>query len=195
MRRHESPRPFDGAPKLAMSHRDTKTASVSSSATDASRQDDGSYWARSSHELRQRLASVLPQETLKSLHRPNPWLHFLVLGWQFLLLASSAFGAFTLDAVYLWLPCSVVLGFTLFNFTVMLHEVVHEAVFEGRRATANRWLGYLYAFPSGISASQFTKWHLDHHAQLGDAEADPKRHYLSPKRRARWLKLLYMTPR
>ena len=48
--------------------------------------------------------------------------------------------------------------------------------------------------PSGISASQFTRWHLDHHAELGSYEEDPKRHYLSPKINARWLKFLYFTP-
>jgi len=48
--------------------------------------------------------------------------------------------------------------------------------------------------PSGISASQFTKWHLDHHAGLGSYEEDPKRHWLSPKKNKRWLKALYFTP-
>jgi len=52
----------------------------------------------------------------------------------------------------------------------------------------------MYAIPSGISASQFTKWHLDHHANLGSYDDDPKRHWLSPKRNARWLKALYFTP-
>ncbi len=42
-------------------------------------------------------------------------------------------------------------------------------------------LGFLYAIPSGISASQFTRWHLDHHAELGSDEDDPKRAHLSPK--------------
>ena len=55
-------------------------------------------------------------------------------------------------------------------------------------------LGLLYATPSGISASQFTRWHLDHHAELGSDEDDPKRHHLSPKVNARWYKLLYCTP-
>ena len=48
--------------------------------------------------------------------------------------------------------------------------------------------------PSGISASQFTRWHLDHHAELGSDEDDPKRHHLSPKINARWFKLLYASP-
>jgi fatty acid desaturase len=77
---------------------------------------------------------------------------------------------------------------------VLLHEVVHHTVFERRRSALERALGLLYAIPSGISASQFTRWHLDHHAELGSAEDDPKRHHLSPKVNARWYKLLYCTP-
>jgi hypothetical protein len=55
-------------------------------------------------------------------------------------------------------------------------------------------LALLYAVPSGISALQFTRWHLTHHAELGDAVADPKRHHLSPKINRAWFKLLYFTP-
>jgi fatty acid desaturase len=108
-------------------------------------------------------------------------------------LGTSVAGAARFDRWVLWLPCSIVSGFAVFCFTVMLHEVVHNAVFY-RSPRANRILGWLYAFPSGISRTQFTRWHLDHHAQLGDPNADPKRHHLSPKRNARWLKALYMTP-
>ena len=100
-----------------------------------------SHWASSTGPLRHRLASVIPQEMLKELHRPQPVRHFLVLAWQFLLLALGGTGAWLFEPVYLWLPCSIVVGFTMFNFTVMLHEVVHEAVFSGRRARANRWHG------------------------------------------------------
>ena len=78
--------------------------------------------------------------------------------------------------------------------TTLLHEVVHSSVFDNRRAGWNRALGLLYAPTSGISASQFTRWHLDHHDNLGSSEDDPKRHWLSPKRNARWFKLLYCTP-
>jgi fatty acid desaturase len=85
-------------------------------------------------------------------------------------------------------------GFTVFNFTVLLHEVVHHTIFERRHAFAERMLGFLYAVPSGISASQFTRWHLDHHAELGSDEDDPKRHHLSPKVNKPWFKLLYCTP-
>ena len=94
----------------------------------------------------------------------------------------------------IWIPLALVQGFTVFNFTVMLHEVVHHTVFQRLHPAAERALALLYATPSGISASQFTRWHLDHHAELGSNEDDPKRAHLSPKINARWLKLLYATP-
>jgi fatty acid desaturase len=153
-----------------------------------------SYYARESVALRRSLALALPAETLRALHRPEPWRHFLVLARQLVLLAAGVTGSALLPRWYEWLPCSIVSGFVVFGFTILLHEVVHEAVFDDRRSAGNRVLGWLYAFPSGISCTQFTRWHLDHHAQLGDGDADPKRHHLSPKRNARWLKALYMTP-
>ena len=76
----------------------------------------------------------------------------------------------------------------------LLHEVLHHTVFETRHPRVERALALAYAIPSGIAASQFTRWHLDHHAELGSDLDDPKRHYLSPKRVERWYKLLYATP-
>ena len=70
----------------------------------------------------------------------------------------------------------------------------HGAVFRERRPRWLRVLGLCYAFPSGISASQFTRWHMDHHKNLGSSVHDPKRHHLTPKKNARWVKLLYLTP-
>jgi divalent metal cation (Fe/Co/Zn/Cd) transporter len=65
-----------------------------------------------------------------------------------------------------WIPIAVLQGFTFFNMTTLLHEVVHNSVFQGLRPRADRALGLAYAITSGISASQFTRWHLDHHAEL-----------------------------
>ncbi len=145
-------------------------------------------------DLRRTLAARVPAETLRRLARKRPALHFLVLGWQLLLLVGSGALAWAYPGWVGWLA-GVPLGFTIFNFTVMLHEVVHGLVFPaGRFPRVTRTLAHLYAFPSGVSASQFTRWHLDHHAQLGDPQGDPKRHWLSPKRNARWYKALYLTP-
>lgn len=153
-----------------------------------------SYWADHSAELRKRLAARVPQDALRQLHDKRPIRHFLVLGWQCALLFGFGALAIRADAWWLWIPAAVVVGFTVFNFTVMLHEVVHDAVFRRPRPLASAVLRHLYAFPSGMSATQFTRWHLDHHAQLGDAGADPKRRWLSPRRNARWFKALYVTP-
>jgi fatty acid desaturase len=154
---------------------------------------ESSYYARASTELRVCLAKALPAEELRALQRRRPWRHFLVLVRMLLVLGASVAGSALLERWYAWIPCAVVSGFTIFGFTVLLHEAVHHTVFEGGGA-AHRWLGGLYAFPSGLSRTQFTRWHLDHHAELGDPEADPKRHHLSPKKNARWLKALYLTP-
>jgi fatty acid desaturase len=156
---------------------------------------DRNNWAHSTTELRRRLAQAIPHDTLQQLHQCNPWAHFAVFLWQWLLIGAAGYLAWTRDEFWIWIPAAIVLGFTFFNFTVMLHEVVHDAVWKKKgRRTALAVLGWMYAFPSGISRAQFTRWHLDHHAGLGDWNADPKRHHLSPKRNARWYKALYMTP-
>ena len=152
------------------------------------------HYADHTRELRHELAGVLSNEELRILHRKRPVLHFLVAAALFLALAAGVAGAVLFEAWYLWVPSAIVAGFSMFNFTVLLHEVVHRTVFEKQSATANRIVGLAWALPSGISASQFIRWHLDHHAELGSDLGDPKRHWLSPKINARWLKLLYFTP-
>jgi fatty acid desaturase len=131
---------------------------------------------------------------MRELHEKFPWRHGVVAARQFAILALATWALIRFDNPLIWLPLALVQGFTIFNFTILLHEVVHHNVFRRRRPVAERALGLLYAIPSGISASQFTRWHLDHHAELGSDEDDPKRHHLSPKINARWYKLLYCSP-
>ena len=131
---------------------------------------------------------------MRELHRKLPWRHGIVAVRQFAILAAATWMLIHFENPLIWIPVAVVQGFTVFNFTILLHEVVHHNVFRRRRPLAERALGLLYAIPSGISASQFTRWHLDHHAELGSSEDDPKRHHLSPKINARWYKLLYCSP-
>jgi fatty acid desaturase len=152
------------------------------------------YYARHTGELRAELGRTVPNDLLKDLHRKVPARHFLVAGRQFLILGVTTWALVRFSNPFIWIPLALVQGFTVFNFTVLLHEVLHNLVFARRRPAAERALALLYAVPSGISASQFTRWHLDHHAELGSDEDDPKRHHLSPKRNARWYKLLYCTP-
>jgi fatty acid desaturase len=152
------------------------------------------YWTKASRDLRHRLNQAVPHEVLKELHRKSPARHLLVAARQFLLLAGASAAAWRFPQPWIWIPAALVSGWTIFNFTVLLHEAVHHAIFNGPHPRADRLLGLLYAVPSGLSALQFTRWHLTHHAELGDEEADPKRHYLSPKINKAWFKLLYFTP-
>jgi fatty acid desaturase len=131
---------------------------------------------------------------MRRLHAKSPGRHLIVAARQFLILGLATWALVRFDSPWIWIPLAIVQGFTVFNFTVLLHEVLHHLVFETRHPVAERVLALAYAIPSGISASQFTRWHLDHHAELGSADDDPKRHHLSPKVNARWYKLLYATP-
>ncbi len=152
------------------------------------------YYIKSASTLKQELAREIDKDVIRELHRKRAWLHFLVLFRQIAFMALGTYVSYTRPEWYFWIPSAIVVGFTAFNFTVMLHEVVHKAVFEKPNAKWERFLGILYAFPSGISATQFTRWHLDHHDNLGSATDDPKRFNLSPKKNSRLLKLAYFTP-
>ena len=152
------------------------------------------YYAEHAQELKRDLAREVPVDELRKLHQRRPLLHAAVAAANFGALIAAGVAIVMLDRWYLWLPFSIVAGWAVFNCTVLLHEVVHRTVIQRSDSALYRLLGYLYAIPSGISASQFTRWHLDHHAGLGSDTEDPKRHYLSPKINARWLKALYFTP-
>lgn len=139
-------------------------------------------------------AQVVGRDQLRELQRKTGAGHFaMAAGWLF----SGATGAAAAaQNAYPWLwPAGVaLLGLFIFNGTVLLHEVLHGLVFRTRRPAWDKVLALVYALPCGISPSQFTRWHLDHHAELGDELADPKRHHLSPKRVSRLLKFLFWTP-
>jgi fatty acid desaturase len=145
-------------------------------------------------DLRERLKASLPEGLLHRLHRLSGWRHAGVAGLLMATYLGLAFVLASATAWWLWLPAACLQGFVILNFTILLHEVVHDLVVPGPRRSWAIWLGRLYALPCGISASQFDRWHNDHHRELGNPETDPKRAHLSPKRNARWWKLLYMTP-
>jgi fatty acid desaturase len=151
------------------------------------------YW-RSIAALKRRLRSAVPHEELKALHLKRPGVHLAYAARQFGIVAVCSAALWSVTNPWLWVPIAIVQGFTFFNMTTLLHEVVHNSIAPTPRPRLERALGLAYAIASGISSSQFAKWHLDHHDNLGDANDDPKRHWLSPKRNARWYKLLYCTP-
>jgi len=152
------------------------------------------HYAEQTVALRAELGQAIPRDVLKRLHEKSAARHLLVGARQFLILGLATAGLIRFEHPAIWIPLAFVQGFTVFNFTVLLHEVLHRLVFDRPHPAAERVLGLVYAIPSGIAASQFTRWHLDHHAELGSSTGDPKRHHLSPKKNARWFKLLYATP-
>jgi fatty acid desaturase len=152
------------------------------------------FYSQHATALRTDLSGALSREALQQLHVKSAPRHLAIAARQFLMLALSTWGLIAISNPLVWIPLAFVQGFTIFNFTVLLHEVVHHTVFDRRRPVAERALAWLYAVPSGISSSQFTRRHLDHHAELGSSDDDPKRHHLSPKINARWYKLLYCSP-
>src|SRR3954452_22126992 len=139
-----------------------------------------SYYAEHAQQLKRDLAAEVPTDELRVLHTKRPLLHAFIAFLNVAALVAAGVAIVHFERWYLWLPFAVVAGFAVFDFTVLLHEVVHRAVTPNSNDRVYRILGLLYAMPSGISASQFTKWHLDHHAGLGSYEEDPKRHWLSP---------------
>jgi fatty acid desaturase len=151
------------------------------------------YWKEIA-AFKQQLREAIPIEELRSLHERDPRRHLLYAARQFGIVAVCGYLLWHATNPLLWIPLAILQGFTFFNMTTLLHEVVHNSVFRSTQRGWERVLGLAYASTSGISASQFTRWHLDHHDNLGDDHDDPKRHWLSPKRNARWFKLLYCTP-
>jgi fatty acid desaturase len=150
------------------------------------------YW-KSVADLKTRLRDAVPHDQLQRLHRRQAWRHLLYATRQFAIVGACSVALWRITTPLFWLPIAVLQGFTFFNMTVLLHDAVHHSIFQRRNERWNRVLSLTYAITSGISASQFTRWHLDHHDNLGSAEDDPKRHWLSPKRNARWYKALYCT--
>ena len=153
------------------------------------------FYVQAIGNLRKELTEVIGQEATERASRREALAgttscsraRWLLLGLGFWLAASF-------DQPWLWIPGAMIAGLTIFNFTVFLHEVVHQCVHRKPSKLTQKILGYMYAMPSGISSAQFDQWHMDHHRELGTPDDDPKRHYLSPKINARWYKALYCTP-
>jgi len=152
------------------------------------------FWAETSRDLREELKRTIDHDETARLQRKQPLRHFMVTVRQFLFLGLSTWALIRYENCWIVVFAAFLSGVTVFNFTVLLHEQLHNLIFSRPHPLFNRLLGHLYAFWSGISSSQFTRWHLDHHLQLGSPVLDPKRHHLSPRKNSRLIKLLYFSP-
>src|SRR5437588_2427070 len=145
-----------------------------------------SYYAEHAQQLKRDLAAEVPVEELRKLHQKRPLLHAAVALANVAVLVLAGVAIVRFDRWYIWIPCAIAAGFATFDFTVLLHEVVHRAVVMQGGDRLYRFLGLAYAIPSGISASQLSRCHLDPPAGLSPSEADPTRTWLSPERNPRW---------
>jgi fatty acid desaturase len=135
----------------------------------------------------------LPEDLRSRLETLSPARHLAIALGVFALLALGLVASQSV-ALPLAIGGSLVTGACLFLTTILLHEQTHGLIFRRHRPGLERLLGLCYATPAGLSASQFGRWHGDHHAHLGELGQDPKRTHLSPQRNARWVKLVFFTP-
>src|SRR5436309_2600960 len=82
-----------------------------------------SYYDQHARQLKRDLAAEVPTEALRDLHHKRPLLHALVAFANVAALLLAGVAIVRLQHWYFWLPCAVVAGFAVFDFTVLLHEV------------------------------------------------------------------------
>ena len=91
------------------------------------------YYSQHATALRAELAGVVAREALVAFHRKSAARHLAIAARQFAILGLATWGLIAATNPMVWIPLAFVQGFTIFNFTVLLHEVVHHTVFERRR--------------------------------------------------------------
>ena len=91
--------------------------------------------------LKAELSQAIPRDALRAFHQKSALRHFIVAIRQFAILGLASWGLITFEHPLIWLPLAFVQGFTIFNFTILLHEVLHHNVFERTRPThRTRWV-------------------------------------------------------
>ena len=101
------------------------------------------YYSQHAGALRAELGAAISREQMRDLHRKQPLRHFAVALRQFAVLGLATWALIRFDNPLIWIPIALIQGFTVFNFTILLHEVVHHTVFSRRRPSAERVLGFL----------------------------------------------------
>ena len=94
------------------------------------------HYSQHAAALRTELGHALTREQMRAFHETDATRHLLVAARQFAILAVATWALIAIDNPLVWIPLAFVQGFTVFNFTVLLHEVVHHTIFARRRPTA-----------------------------------------------------------
>ena len=105
---------------------------------------------QASRSLRGALRDAVPRDELKRLHRTSGWRHALVVVRQVAVLAVAVSAILVYGdgpsfwaRAWAWVPATIAIGFVVFSFSVLLHEVVHRTVFADRSSRRNRALGWV----------------------------------------------------
>ena len=152
------------------------------------------YYSQHAGALRAELGAAMSREQMRSLHRKQPARHFAVAVRQFAILALATWALIRFDNPLIWIPLAFVQGFTVFNFTVLLHEVVHHTIFERRRPRPSGSSGFSTRFRAASPPASSRAGISIITPSSARTRTIPSAHHLSPKVNERWYKLLYCTP-
>ncbi|MCE5269827.1 hypothetical protein LLH00_00910, partial [bacterium] len=99
------------------------------------------FWAEASRELREELKDTIDHNETARLQRKQPWRHLIVAARQFVFLGLSTWALVRYRTPWVIVPAALLSGVTVFNFTVLLHEQLHNLIFRGHHPHLNRFLG------------------------------------------------------
>ena len=69
------------------------------------------------------------REQMRALHQRSAARHLVVAARQFAILSVATLVLVRFENPWIWIPVAIIQGFTVFNFTVLLHEVVHHTTY------------------------------------------------------------------
>ena len=80
------------------------------------------HYSQHAAALRTELGRTLSREQMLAFHEKDATRHALVAARQFTILALTTWALIAIANPLIWVPLAFVQGFTVFNFTVLLHE-------------------------------------------------------------------------
>src|SRR4026209_785096 len=110
------------------------------------------HYSQHAAALRTELGTALSRGQMRAFHARSGARHLAIAARQSATRGLTTWALMVVTNPLIWIPLAFVQGFTVFNFTVLLHEVVHHTIFDRRRERAERLVGGADAIPSGVSA-------------------------------------------
>merc|ERR1712088_183110 len=143
---------------------------------------------------RKKCLDALTKEEYKFVSTKNAWLHYY-LGAR----TTVAYMLIKFQHNWLvWLPLTCLQGAWLMNFVFLMHETVHQLVWDKRDSDTKIWLedmtGRFYGCFCGVSSRFFREYHGQHHHRFFRGTDDPKATYFVPHDNSWWTKIRYFGP-